>query len=129
MNLIVVENKSQITALSSLNVGDFAVIEPNSYRYSDRKGHVVLKMNDYAIDLTDAFEFPEYELYDIHVRKLETGTKITLTVAGAVGIKLTVTQEAEIRRLRVENKINAIKRVREITNAGLLESKNYVDSL
>ena len=46
-----------------------------------------------------------------------------------VAVMLEPAEEDEIRDLARENKIAAIKRVRELTGAGLKEAKEYVDRL
>ena len=64
-------------------------------------------------------------------RERRTGTPL---FAGAnrgvrVAVMLEAAEEDEIRNLARENKIAAIKRVRELTGAGLREAKEYVDRL
>ena len=46
-----------------------------------------------------------------------------------VAVMLDLAAEEQVRDLARENKIAAIKRVRELTGAGLREAKEYVDRL
>lgn len=104
----------------SLNVGEYARVVglPGDLCF----GHIILKTLSGVVDISDPnsawppFAGPEVE-------RLNTGDKLEITIG------FTAQVEQEIRNLRVSNKISAIKKVREITNWGLKESKDYVDAL
>lgn len=58
------------------------------------------------------------------------GTMPTTTIAPPPQLPAELASDYEIRRLLAEgNKIQAIKRVRELTGLGLKEAKDYVDRL
>lgn len=64
----------------------------------------------------------------VTVKLIPVGSTLTLKVGA--GIDLSLQQKAMLRQIRDDsNKLEAIKRLREWTNAGLVDSKNYVENL
>lgn len=99
----------------SLKIGEYARIISN--------GHIVLKTKAGVIDLsdpatvwTDPFSSPVLE-------KLNIGDKLEITVG------MTTDFQQRIVDLGRSNKLSAIEAMREATNWGLKEAKDYVDSL
>jgi hypothetical protein len=134
MNKISVELPLADFRLDKLGVGEFAqIIQPGG----KLDNHIVLRTAandasaDYGpiVDLTNyAAIIPEFDLWEITGVKLQRGTRLVIEVGQRVN--LSYLQVQEVREiLKGGNKINAIKRVRELTNAGLKEAKDYVESL
>lgn len=99
----------------SMKIGEYARIISS--------GHIVLKTTAGVIDLsdpatvwTDPFSSPEVE-------QLRTGDKLEITVS------MNTEFEKDIAHIGRSNKISAIKAVREATNWGLKEAKEYVEAL
>ena len=103
---------------SSLNIGEFARIIGTS-----SSGDIVLKTRNGVVNLTNpSIEWPSFSAP--HVERLNTGDKIEITVG------FTANFEDRIRDIaKNDNKIMAIKAVREATQWGLKESKDYVEAL
>lgn len=57
------------------------------------------------------------------------GERNPFAVAGLLGAVLTESEKVQIRSLREESFMEAVKFLRQITDCGLHEAKVYVDSL
>lgn len=88
------------------------------------RGSVGVRTEEGFLNLETGYE--TRDLYE-YAEAFEDGTTITLTVGK--GFELESWQNDELTDLlRNGNKINAIKKVREWTNIGLKEAKDYVDN-
>lgn len=104
----------------NLSIGEYGrVLQDNL----DFAGHVVLRVNNYVVDLTNPKNVWESTFTAPQVEKLNTGDKIEVTVGFTPEFTSRILSMARV------NKINAIKEVREVTLWGLKESKDYVDQL
>jgi hypothetical protein len=142
MNIEVKESVPQGIPAADLLVGEIGIaIEPSHREYL---GHIILRTYVGFVSLTD----PNSTWNDkgwLTVRKLAPGTVLTMTVGGLKSIpyeevprfitvddiraQMTLRNREDIRDLLDGNKkIDAIKYVRNLTNAKLLEAKQYVDS-
>jgi Ribosomal protein L7/L12 C-terminal domain len=102
----------------SLMVGEYARVT-DSTNYN---GAIVLKTSKGVVNLTDPNVFWD-QFTSPRVERLNTGDKLEITVG------FTPEFENRIRIQANSNKIIAIKAVREATNWGLKESKDYVEAL
>ena len=120
-NIKVTSFPSHGISAHSLKVGEYArvvgtVLKPYF-------GDIVLKTSKGVVNLTDPNTVWDVPLASPFVERLNTGDKLEITVG------FTTDFEDRIRREAQSNKIMAIKAVREATNWGLKESKEYVESL
>jgi hypothetical protein len=105
----------------SLNVGEYArVVGLPEDRFF---GNVVLKTRNGVVNISDPNAIWDLPFSMPQVERLNTGDKLEITIGFTAQI------EQEIKNLKASNKIMAIKRVRELTNWGLSESKFFVDAL
>ena len=86
-------------------------------------GDIVLKASAGVINITDPAANFGGPFGSPFVERLHTGDKLEITVG------FTPEFEESIRSEARSNKIMAIKTVREATNWGLKEAKDYVESL
>jgi hypothetical protein len=120
----VVELKSTILS-GALKVGEFAVVVSDGHQ-ADK--HIVAKVyGGVVVSLNDPNLTWEHSYGDdgFYVRRLLKGDTITLTVGA--GEEELVTEVKQF--LDKGQVINAIKRVREVTNLGLKEAKDFVDNI
>jgi hypothetical protein len=105
---------------SSLNIGEYGRIvgslDPNA-------GDIVLKTSLGIVNISDPKFVWDSPFTEPYVERLNTGDKVEITVG------FTPEFEERIRRDAQNNKITAIKAVREATNWGLKEAKDYVEAL
>ena len=101
----------------TLNIGEYARIT-DTVNFGD----IVLKTRNGAVNISKpAWEFPSFA--SPQVERLNTGDRLEITVG------FTADFEDRIRTQARVNKIIAIKEVREATQWGLKESKDYVEAL
>lgn len=107
-----------------LEVGEMAYTTEGWF--SDGR-HYLLRTPEGVADLTDSSNFwltrDSVDWAFPTVIKLRAGDVVTITQG------LTTTFVEEVKTIRILSKIEAIKRVREVTGWGLKESKTYVDNL
>ena len=99
----------------SMKIGEYARIISS--------GHIVLKTTAGVIDLSDPTTVWTVPFSSPEVEQLRTGDKLEITVG------MNTEFEKDIVHLGRSNKILAIKSVREATNWGLKEAKEYVEAL
>lgn len=107
---------------SNLSVGEYGRVIASDGTYT---GDIVLRARGVVVNISNpevtwdtSFSFTEPR-----VEKLTTGDKLEVTVG------ITAQFEARIVEMGQYNKISAIKEVREVTNWGLKEAKDYVEAL
>jgi hypothetical protein len=114
--------KSEPSGISAftLKVGEYGrVVGAGSYA-----GHIVLKAREYVVDITNPNNIWLVNDFTApYVETLKTGDRLEITLG------FTSEFVERIAKMAKENKINAIKEVRTVTDWGLKESKEYVESL
>lgn len=101
-----------------LNIGEYARIIG-----SGNIGDIVLRTRNGVVNLSNPVtDFPSFA--SPQVERLNTGDKLEITVGFTVDFEQRILDIA-----KNNNKIMAIKAVREATQWGLKESKDYVESL
>lgn len=119
-NVKVISFPSRGISADSLKLGEYARVVGMSGTIN--LGDIVLKASAGVINITDpASNFGPFG--SSFVERLHTGDKLEITVG------FTPEFEESIRSQARSNKIMAIKAVREATNWGLKEAKEYVESL
>lgn len=107
---------------SALNIGEFARIIVIAST-ADNVGDIVLKTSIGVVNVTKpSVLYPSFSTPK--VERLNTGDKLEITVGFTTDFEKRIFDIA-----KNNNKIWAIKEVREATNWGLKESKEYVDAL
>ena len=104
-----------------LNIGEYARII-GSGNIED----IVLRTRNGVVNLSNPVtDFPSFPSFaSLQVERLNTGDKLEITVGFTVDFEQRILDIA-----KNNNKIMAIKAVREATQWGLKESKDYVESL
>jgi len=121
-NVKVIQRPTRGISAQSLKIGEFARIsEPTG---DSHIGDIVLKTRTNVVNITNPNVVWDSPFSSPFVERLNTGDTLQITVG------LTTDFETRIRDIaKNNNKILAIKEVREATNWGLKESKEYVESL
>ena len=120
-NVKVISTSARGISASSLSIGEYGRIVG---KLDPREGDIVLKAGTSVVNLSNPELVWEESSFTMpFVERLNTGDKVEITVG------LTADFETRIRTEASSNKIRAIKSVREATNWGLTEAKNYVDGL
>lgn len=120
-NVKLIQRPQRGISASTLVMGEYARITAPSGT-TDKVGDIVLKTGNGVVNLTTpSVIWPTFNLPQ--VERLNTGDSLEIIVG------FTTEFEDRIRREAGVNKILAIKAVRETTNWGLKESKDYVDAL
>lgn len=136
MNTAKVTEPNVTSAATHLRPGEYGVITGTNPIAI--VGQVVRRTRTGLVSLSSGQEWPEDNLWNINVRLLAAGTSITLVLLPQV----TESVAAEAKRIRDtkcrpnENEpfttggvIAAIKYVRGVTNMGLKDAKDLVESL
>jgi ribosomal protein L7/L12 len=125
----VISVPSRGISANSLGIGEYGRVVGNP-NIDSCVGDIVLKVAGLVVNLSTPSKTGESPFNSPQVERLKTGDKIEITVG------FTPEFEENIRRIvqagngnGFSSKINAIKAVREATNWGLKESKDYVEGL
>jgi hypothetical protein len=132
MNQVTVVSSPRTTiSVFEVLIGQFAVLHAKSETFTAYDGHIVLRTAAGFVNLSQPLALLTYcEEYTAEVIRPESVLSITVGNETALPLdNLTEEQNDTLRDIRSDNKINAIKRLREWTNVGLRDAKNYIDNL
>lgn len=123
-NIKVISVPTRGISANSLSIGEYGRIVGNP-NIDQNVGDIVLKAAALVVNLSTPSKVWSSPFDAPQVERLKTGDKIEITVGFTPEFEERVRREAN----GGANKIMAIKLVREVTNWGLRESKDYVESL
>lgn len=118
-NVKLVQHPQRGISASTLEIGEFARVTDGT---GADVGDIVLKTINGLVNITNPGANPP-SFYVPLVERLNTGDKLEITIGFTTDFEDRILREAKV------NKIMAIKAVREATNWGLKESKDYVEAL
>lgn len=119
-NVKVISTPARGISASSLSIGEYGRIVGNHSHVGD----VVLKAGTLVVNLSTPSIVWDSPFSAPFVERLKTGDKVEITVGFTPEFEECIRNEAQRG-----NKIMAIKSVREATNWGLKEAKDYVEAL